>query len=81
MKYSIKKFNIEKSKKNIIVKVTFFEEKYKCSCVGVLLRQDEDEIKIGFNAKDNIVIDSLIISTKNIIRIDELDIKSIPVLK
>ena len=81
MKNSLKKFDLEHSKENIIVEVIFYEEKHRCSCVGVLLQQNDTEIKIGFNAKDDVVIDSLIIKTKNIIELQELNSKSIKILK
>ena len=68
----ITKFYPEKHKKNIIVEVDFTLDNQKFKCVGVLLREDEEKIRVGFNAKNDEVIDFLDIKYTNLIEIKKI---------
>lgn len=80
-KYFIKKILDENNPENTIVRVIFFgSDKNKYECVGVLTKDEENLIRVAFNAKDNVVVDYLDIKRKDIVKIEVLNsskIKSI----
>ena len=78
MKKQILKFFPDKSKDNIIVEVNFSaKDKNKYECVGALMHETDKKIRIGFNAKNNVVIDYLDINVKDIINIRKVSKKEI----
>jgi hypothetical protein len=78
MKKQILKFFPDKSKGNILVEVDFLiGNKNRYKCVGVLMNETTEKIRIGFNAKDNVVEDYLDINAKDIINVREIDKKEI----
>ena len=78
MKKQIPKLFPNKSKNNIIVKVDFWSNnKNQYECVGVLMNETDKKIRIGFNAKNDVVEDYLDINTKNIINIRKISKKEI----
>lgn len=71
----------ENDSENTIIKVVFFgSDKKKYECVGVLMKDEKNLIKVAFNAIGGVVVDYLDIKRKDIIKIKILDsskIKSI----
>lgn len=62
----ITNFYPEKHKKNIIVEVSFILDNQKFMCVGVLMKESAEMIRVGFNARGSVVIDFLDIENQNI---------------
>jgi hypothetical protein len=78
----IKKYYPQNKKTNIVVETCFLSpKKEKHMCVGVLINESEESVRIGFNAKDEKLVDFLDISNKNIVDIRELSKKEIIKLK
>ena len=65
----------EDSRENTLVHVVMRGsdgEEYEC--VGVLMREDEDTIRIAFNAKDDVVVDYYDIQKRDVISIEVIDV-------
>jgi len=60
--------------KNTVVRV-IFEDRFKAKyeCVGVLIKENKDSIRIAFNAKNDRVVDFIDVKQSNIIKIDIID--------
>jgi hypothetical protein len=61
---------------NTIMHIVMRDEKtgnteYKC--VGVLMEENENIIRVAFNAKNDVVVDDLTIKRENIVSIEVLD--------
>jgi len=70
----MKKLLDENNPENTVVRVVFrgrFNEEYECA--GVLMREEDDLIRVAFNAKDDKVIDFLDIKRSEIVSIDISD--------
>ena len=57
---------IDKSKKNIIVRVIFNHKKIEHECVGVISKIDSKKVQIIFNALRGIAIDYIDIPRKSV---------------
>lgn len=69
----ITKLNPHKRKQNIIVEVSFLSsKKMKFKCAGVLIKETDECIRVGFNAKDNQLVDFLDIDNKDLISVNEI---------
>lgn len=69
----IKKYYPQNKKTNIVVEVCFLSpKKEKHMCVGVLINESEESVRIGFNAKNDKLVDFIDIPNKNIIDMKEL---------
>lgn len=72
-----KKLLDENDPENTIVHVVFIsendpkKEEYESLCV--LLKEDADTVTFSFNAKDDVVIDSLVLKRSEIVSIELLD--------
>lgn len=78
MKELLNKNNSE----NTIVHIVFrgkFNEEYEC--VGVLMKEKKDLIRVAFGAKNDKVVDYLDIKRSDIIRINILDSSDIKIYK
>ncbi len=63
---------------NILVHVVLCDyNKEEYECIGVLIKEDTDTIRVAFNAKEDNVIDYLDIKKINIVNIDIIDNLSI----
>ncbi len=74
MKY--KKLLNEDSFENTFVHVVMHEEKggiAEYECVGVLMEENENIIRLAFNAKNDKVVDDLKINRSDIVSIEILD--------
>ena len=72
----MKKFPDEFNSENTIVHVVMRENKNDDTayeCVGALMKEDEGNIRVAFNAKNDVVLDDLDIPKSDIISIDILD--------
>lgn len=74
----IKKYYPQNKKTDTVVEVCFLSpKKEKHICVGVLIKESEESVRIGFNAKNNKLVDFIDIYNKNILDIKELYNKEI----
>ncbi|MCG2695185.1 hypothetical protein L6261_03855 [Candidatus Parcubacteria bacterium] len=74
-----KKFQKNNSE-NEVVKIILYSDtnrKKKYECVGVLLKEDDKMLRIGFNAVENVVKDYLDIDKKNMISMEKIEQKEI----
>ena len=77
----MEKNNLKKEREeNQIVEIILHDDsdtikKYKC--VGVLMKENEKTLRIGFNAVENVVKDYLDIKKKNIVDIKTINPKEI----
>lgn len=77
----MKKILSKNDTENVVVHAIFLNLKdKKCECIGVLIREDEGDIEIAFNAIEDDVIDSINISRSRLLSITVVDEKSIKVL-
>ncbi len=78
---TIKKILNENNPENTIVHVVFYfkfnEKREECECVGVLVREDVNSIRVAFNAKKDETVDYLDIERSDIINIDVLSLLNI----
>jgi len=78
----IKKLYPHERGQNIIVEVTFLSStKDIFKCAGVLIKETDECIRVGFNAKDNQLVDFLDIDNKDLINVKEIPNDEIGVLK
>lgn len=75
-----KKILNKNNTENTIVNVVFRYLNENCECIGVLIKEEKDSIRIVFNAKNDKATDYLDIEKINIININILDISDIPKL-
>lgn len=73
----IKKLRNENNPENIIAHIVFVSSKHpelgEYECVGTLIRDEEDLVRVCFNAKNDQVVDYLDIHRVDIISIDIID--------
>lgn len=70
----MKKLLDKNNPENTIVKVVFLgSDKRKYECVGVLTKDEENLIRVAFNAKDDVVVDYLDIKKSDIVNIKILN--------
>ena len=78
----IPKFSPENKKNNIVIELTVLDaDKNKYKCIGVLMKEDDKALRIGFNAMNNTVVDYLDIETEQIVDIKLINPKDIKVLE
>ena len=78
MKY--KKLLNEDNPENTFVHVVMRDEKsveMEYECVGVLMEENENIIRVAFNAKNDKVVDDLTINRSDIVSIEVLDLSTI----
>lgn len=72
-----KKLRNENNPENIIVHIVFVSSKHpelgEYECVGALVRDEKDMVRVCFNAKNDQVVDYLDIKRAEIISIDVVD--------
>jgi len=62
------------SENNVIVYIKMFEEgSIEYECVGVLMEDEEDYVRVAFSSQNNTVKDDLIIKRDKIIEIKVID--------
>ncbi len=49
-------------------------------CIGVLLREDAEKIRVAFNARNDVVIDYIDVSKIDIVRREKIDMSSVEVI-
>ncbi|MHB0978274.1 MAG: hypothetical protein ACYC1K_02640 [Minisyncoccota bacterium] len=79
---SLPKFFPKNKKNNIIVELTILDDKKnKYKCTGVLMKENNSVLRIGFNARNNTVIDYLDVKIKQILDIKMIKSKEIKNLR
>lgn len=72
-----KKLCEENTLENTVVHIVFVSPKYpelgEYECVGALVRDEKDMVRVCFNAKNNVVEDYLDIQRADIVSIDIVD--------
>lgn len=80
-----KKSNENKNIENKIVHIVFVSSKHpelgEYECVGVLIKDEKDMVRVCFNAKDVVVKDYLDIQRSDIVSIDIIDPAQIEILR
>ena len=71
----------EISSDNLIIRIIFIaEDENVYEAVGVLVKGEEKKIRIGFNAKNDVVVDFLDIDIENILKIEKISLNKIKTL-
>lgn len=73
---TFKKLLDDNNPENTIVHIVMHEGKggdTEYECVGVLMEENENMIRVAFNAKSDVVVDDLIIKREDIVSMEVLD--------
>lgn len=77
MNKNLPKFFPENDKENVIIEVTILRDNDTYKAVGVLIKESDVDIRLGFNAKNDKVIDYIDIEYKHILAMEKVGAQDI----